>query len=58
MLTDAPGITMVAIHLSVNKPLPGVGAGDYAMDITSKTGLKSALPLFVVNVLFPEIGPH
>jgi len=37
-VTDEPGMTLVGFHFSVNKPLPGVDAGDYNVDIRSKTG--------------------
>jgi len=40
-VTDEPGITLVGFHFSVNKPLSGVDAGDYNVDIRSKTGASS-----------------
>merc|ERR1712076_290832 len=35
---DESGITLFAVHYSVNKPLPGVAAGDHNYDVPSKTG--------------------
>ncbi|PVD32830.1 hypothetical protein C0Q70_08277 [Pomacea canaliculata] len=37
-IPDGGGYTLIGFHFSVNKPLPGVAAGDYAVDMTTKTG--------------------
>jgi len=37
-IADESGITLFAVHYSVNKPLPGVAAGDHNYDVPSKTG--------------------
>ena len=36
--TDEPGVSLFAVHYSVNKPVVGVEAGDYNFDVTSSSG--------------------
>nr|AEE89455.1 beta-glucan recognition protein [Tapes literatus] len=37
-LPDENGISLVAYHYSINKPLPDLAAGQFAVDVTTKTG--------------------
>ena len=37
-LIDSPGVSLVAFHYSINKPVSGIAAGDYNNDVNAKTG--------------------
>lgn len=40
-VADAPGVSLVGFHYSVNSPLQGIAAGQHAYDINTKTGASS-----------------
>ena len=47
---DQEGMTLFAVHYSINKPVPGVSAGDYNFDVRSPTGDDLILFFVVIYV--------
>ena len=41
--TDYPATTIIHLHYNINKPLPGVSAADYNVDIQHKGGGETTL---------------
>ena len=50
--TDYPATTIIHLHYNINKPLPGVSAADYNVDMQHK-GSGGTTILYFFIYLFP-----